>query len=487
MAALRKAIQAITRSTLAHGIFDDIPIAITELANLPNWLDLMITVDGQLFRLDQGTCLHFSRGLDLRHGLLRRQVRWQAPDGTVLDVTFERFASYTREHIGAMRVMLTAVNRACHVTVETGIDGHVSNEDLLHWHHLVQGQHGESGLWLLSQTRHSELDLATAAMVSTPGQSPVQYRQCPGQPRLIVAQELDVAQTLQVDKLVCYTASRDPVEQAANVVERALAELAGRDYDTLRAEQVGAWESLWDDCDIEIEGDDEAQLAVRFNLFQLIIAAPQHDDRVSMGAKTLSGLGYRGHVFWDTEIFILPFFTFTLPHLARNMLMYRYHTLEGARRKAAGNRFNGAQYAWESAATGDEVTPAWVPDHNGKELVRIWTGDIEIHISADVAYAIMQYWQVTGDDGFMRDYGAEIILDTARFWADRAEREEVDGRHRYSFRDVIGPDEYHDHVDNNIYTNRMAQWHLQTALELLAWLDGLDPSHARALRDSWAG
>jgi len=202
-----------------------------------------------------------------------------------------------------------------------------------------------------------------------------------------------------------------------------------------------------------------------------------------MGAKTLSGLGYRGHVFWDTEIFILPFFTFTLPHLARNMLMYRYHTLEGARRKAAGNGFNGAQYAWESAATGDEVTPAWVPDHNGKELVRIWTGDIEIHISADVAYAIMQYWQVTGDDGFMRDYGAEIILDTARFWADRAEREEVGGRHRYSFRDVIGPDEYHDHVDNNIYTNRMAQWHLQTALELLAWLDGLDPAHARALRD----
>ena len=469
--------------TLAHGIFDDIPIAITELANLPNWLDLMITVDGQLFRLDQGTCLHFSRGLDLRHGLLRRQVRWQAPDGTVLDVTFERFASYTREHIGAMRVMLTAVNRACHVTVETGIDGHVSNEDLLHWHHLAQGQHGESGLWLLSQTRHSDIDLATATMVSTPGQSPVQYRQCPGQPRLIVAQELDVAQTLQVDKLVCYTASRDPVEQAANVVERALAELAGRDYDTLRAEQVGAWESLWDDCDIEIEGDDEAELAVRFNLFQLIIAAPQHDDRVSMGAKTLSGLGYRGHVFWDTEIFILPFFTFTLPHLARNMLMYRYHTLEGARRKAAGNGFNGAQYAWESAATGDEVTPAWVPDHNGKELVRIWTGDIEIHISADVAYAIMQYWQVTGDDGFMRDYGAEIILDTARFWADRAEREEVGGRHRYSFRDVIGPDEYHDHVDNNIYTNRMAQWHLQTALELLTWLDGLYPAHARALRD----
>src|SRR5690606_18278762 len=156
-----------------------------------------------------------------------------------------------------------------------------------------------------------------------------------------------------------------------------------------------------------------------------------------------------------------PFFTYTQPEIARNLLLYRYNTLPGARRKARANGFRGAQYAWESALTGDEVTPTWVPDFTGQKLVRIWTGDIEIHISADVAYAIMQYWRVTCDDQFMRDYGAEIILDTARFWADRAELEEVDGQRQYSYRDVIGPDEYHEHVDNNIYTNRMAQWHLE--------------------------
>ena len=118
-----------------------------------------------------------------------------------------------------------------------------------------------------------------------------------------------------------------------------------------------------------------------------------------MPAKTLSGFGYRGHVFWDTEILLLPFLTFTQPELARNMLTYRYHTLPGARRKAREGGYEGAMYAWESAATGDEVTPRWVPDRDDRtRLIRIWTGDIQIHVSADVAYAIMHYWRVTGDD-----------------------------------------------------------------------------------------
>jgi kojibiose phosphorylase len=267
------------------------------------------------------------------------------------------------------------------------------------------------------------------------------------------------------------------------VVERAQAALAGRDYDTLKAEHRVGWLEMWRETDVVIDGDDEAQLAIRFSLFQLQVAAPRHDDRVSIGAKTLSGLGYRGHVFWDTEIFALPFFIFTQPAIARNMLMYRYHTLPGARRKAAGNGFSGAQYAWESAATGDEVTPTWVPDFTGKGLVRIWTGDIEIHITADVAYAIIQYWRVTGDDDFMRDYGAEMILDTARFWGDRAELEEDAYGRRYALRDVIGPDEYHDHVDNNIFTNRMAQWHLETAMRLLRWLEETYPEKAAELKE----
>jgi beta-phosphoglucomutase len=468
--------------TLAHGVFDDVPVAFTELANLPNWLDCRLTVDGHHFRLDHGEVLSFCRHVDLRSGILQRHVYWRAPNGVVLDLTFERFASYDHYHLAGSRLLVTAVNEPCHLLVHNGIDGHVANDDLLHWRHLDQG-HESNRIWLHSRTRHSGLEVATAATVHAVGGEMLVPQECPGQPSLCLSRRLQPGETVQLDKLVAFTTSRDQVEQAPAVVARAWRLLDGCQYDVLRAEQLTAWQEVWRDIDVLIEGDQEAQLAVRFNLFQLQIAAARHDDRVSMGAKSLSGLGYRGHVFWDTEIFILPFFTYTQPEIARNMLMYRYHTLPGARRKAAESGYSGAQYAWESATTGDEVTPTWVPDFSGKGLVRIWTGDIELHISADVAYAAMQYWRVTGDDDFMRDFGAEMILDTARFWGDRVELEVDENGRRYAIRDVIGPDEYHDHVDNNVFTNRMTQWHLETAVELLAWLQRHHPGKAAELID----
>jgi kojibiose phosphorylase len=218
-------------------------------------------------------------------------------------------------------------------------------------------------------------------------------------------------------------------------------------------------------------------LAVRYNLFQLLISASSHNDRVSVPAKTLSGFGYRGHIFWDTEIFILPFFTLTQPAIARSLLTYRYHTLEGARRKAAHSGYQGAMFAWESAATGDEVTPrSSMPTDPYAEAVRIWVRDREIHLSADIAYAVWQYWQVTGDDHWLRDYGAEIILDTARFWMSRLEWHPKQAR--YELCRVIGADEYHEQVSNNAFTNRMVQWHLETAVAVYEWLQQRFPDRS---------
>lgn len=181
---------------------------------------------------------------------------------------------------------------------------------------------------------------------------------------------------------------------------------------------------------------------------------------------------------------MLPFFIYTHPETARRMLMYRYHTLGGARRKAASQGYEGAMYAWESAATGDETTPRWVPvwveSSQSDELVRIWCGDIEQHITADVAYAVDRYWKATGDDEFMRDYGAEIVLETARFWASRVTWCEDLGV--YEIHDVIGPDENHEHVDNNAYTNAMARWNLRSGVAIMAWLEAQFPERADTLR-----
>jgi kojibiose phosphorylase len=284
-----------------------------------------------------------------------------------------------------------------------------------------------------------------------------------------------------IEKRVAVFTSRDV--SSAEVVNAAVNKAYdGESWDVALEANKQAWEKEWERTDVIIEGDDEAQIAIRFNLFQMLIAAPRHDDRVNIGAKTLSGFGYRGHAFWDTEIFILPLFIYTAPHIAKNLLNYRYRNLAAARRKAQANGFEGAQFPWESADTGDEVTPTWVPHFADRtKLVRIWTGDIEIHISADIAHAAYQYWQATGDDEWFIAKGVELILDTAKFWASRAEwNAELN---RYEYNDVIGPDEYHEHVDNNAYTNRLAQWNLQTALEVLSWLKEHAPAKADELVD----
>ncbi|CUS06162.1 putative glycoside hydrolase [Candidatus Promineifilum breve] len=479
-------------ATFAHGLWDDMPISFTELVNLPHWLHLTISIDGDEFRLDRGEVVDFRRHTDLRRGLLCRDVTWRAPNGKVIDLHFERFHAYHRERVGAIRLLATAVSHPCAIAIRAGLDGHVANENLLHWRLGEQGKGPNGAVWLRARTRHTGHELAVAASLSaelSAGHAPAPAADgCPGFPALALAADLAPGQTLQVDKLVAFAAGRDRPTAAGDdwhLFENALGDLNNLTYDRLRDDHAAAWGRVWQRGDVVIEGDDEAQLALRFNLFQLLVAAPQHDERVSIGAKTLSGYGYRGHVFWDTEIFILPYLIYTNPRLARNMLLYRYHGLPGARRKAQGNGYSGAQFPWESAETGDEVTPRWVPHFSDPtRLVRIWTGDIQIHITADVAYAVMQYWRVTGDDDFMRDYGAEMILDGARFWAARAEPEtDENGATTYAIRDVIGPDEYHEHVDNNAFTNFMARWHLLTALEVFDWLQTTHPAAAVDLAD----
>jgi trehalose/maltose hydrolase-like predicted phosphorylase len=222
-----------------------------------------------------------------------------------------------------------------------------------------------------------------------------------------------------------------------------------------------AWAERWRSSDVELEGDPEAQHALRFALYHLNSAADPTDDRVSIAARALTGDDYRGHVFWDTEVYLLPFFTMTWPAAARAMLMYRFHTLDGAREKATGMGWRGALYAWESADTGVEATPAEAvgPD---REIIPILNGVQEQHISADVAHAVWRYWLASGDETFLREAGAEILFETARFWASRAIHE-ADGRRH--IRGVIGPDEYHEHIDDNAFTNVMARWNLSRAIE----------------------
>lgn len=469
-------------ATLIHGVYDDVPVVHTELANCPDWLPLVVIINGDRFRLDQGEILSYRRQLDVRRGVLSRDVRWRSESGYTVDIHLERFASLVDQHVLALRCQVTALNFEGKVEIQASINGYPDNQGVMHWEWLNQGDvttdEGDHAAWMHLRTRNTgiELGMATRVTVSDANAS-VRVSGCQGYPSLAATFPVQSGQTVTLEKLVTVFTSREEKAPAQAAVDKIKQQ---PNYATLLSAQEAAWEEVWESSDVVIEGDIKAQLAIRYNLFQVLISAPRHDDTVSIPAKTLSGFAYRGHVFWDTEIFIQPFLIFTQPDLARNLLTYRYHTLNGARRKAKDSGYKGAMFAWESAGTGDEVTPRWVPPaDDSEELVRIWCGDRELHINTDVAYAVWQYWQATGDDAWMHDYGAELVLDTAVYWGSRVEWNPK--QEHYEIREVIGTDEYHEHVSNNTFTNRMVQWHLEKALVVLDWLHNQYPEQAATL------
>ncbi|MDJ0694883.1 glycoside hydrolase family 65 protein [Mastigocoleus sp. MO_188.B34] len=461
-------------ATMIHGVYDDVEIAKTELVNCPNWLALTITIDEQRFGMESGEILTYERGLDLRLGVLSRNVRWRSPKGQTVEFNFERFVSLADCHTLAIRCQITSIDFEGEVKITSGFNAEPTTQRRPHWKTIERGSK-DSVMWLHTQTKSSQIQLGMAAKLTTQDDEFV-----------ISSTDSEVeakcyclpGQTFGIEKVVTVFTSRD-TEIPLDIALDRLAE--NPSYPSLLAAHIAAWDLLWKDNDVIIEGDTLAQLSVRYNIFQLLAVAPRNDDRVSIPPKTLSGFGYRGHIFWDTEIFILPLLVLTQPALARNLLNYRYHNLPQARLKAQEMGFEGAMFAWESADTGEEVTPRWVPDPNGK-MVRIWCGDLEIHINSDIAYAAWQYWKITGDDEWMGSYGAEMFLDTANFWESRVEWNET--RNCYDIRDVIGPDENHDRVDNNAFTNLMVRWHLKSAITLWEWLSQGYPETASHLANT---
>jgi len=238
-------------------------------------------------------------------------------------------------------------------------------------------------------------------------------------------------------------------------------------FDALLAEHREAWASRWADAEVVIEGDPEAQLAARFAVFHLLSAAPDTGE-AAVGPRGLTGDTYAGHVFWDADVFVLPVLAAIRPLAARAMLEYRLRRLPAARAAAESKALRGARFPWESAHDGSDVTPPWVKGRHG-ELIPVNTGKYEEHIVADVAWSAAHYAAWTGDNGFLSGAGRELLVDTARYWASRIQPDAKGRGHLYG---VMGPDEYHEVVDDNAFTNVMARWNLRQGARLLAESDG---------------
>ena len=478
-----------TPATLLFGVFDTIAVGKEELANAPDWLPLQLFVNGERFRLDLGKVLAYQRTLDMQNGILSRSVRWETPSGIRVKIAIERFASLADEHVACIRYSVTVEEQQTpagnseedefDIVLRASLNTAVGNHDLLHWETIDQGSAGEL-LWLHTQTRHSSVQLAQSMSFTSrsPGFQQEKF-DSDFAPGITLSGKLAPGATVTVEKIVVLHTSRDVDDPVMSAVTQHETILHKSSFGALLASHQQAWHDFWQLADMIIEGDDTAQRAIRYNVYQLRISASTHDSRYSIAAKGLTGFGYLGHIFHDTEIFMLPYFTYTHPTIARNLLLYRYHLLPGARAKAKHNGYEGAQYPWESTLDGNEATPESMIHPESGELITMLNGTIELHITASIALAVWKYWNITGDDQFMQEYGAEMLLSTAMFWASRAENHPE--HNDFEINNVEGPDEWHEHVNNNAYTNYLAKWSILTALDIFNWLQTSAPNKARAL------
>src|SRR6516162_3851474 len=456
------------------GLFDmpNTEPPVPALVPVADWSRVRILLDGEPLLAREGEVILGTRQLDMRRGLLLSAWTHRTPSGITLTGRELRLLSLADRAAGLQFLKLSLDRDGVDVRLEAsfamaglGMEPTRLEEDL--------------GAW---RTEGSGKGVAMTGATTLRLDGGVLDPERPFSLRWAWRWRSVAGQVAELDRLVAVaradTAEDDPVPLARTALARSRA-LGWR---TMLVAHEAAWDARWIASDVVIEGDDESQQAVRFAVYHLTSAANPEDDRVSIGARGLTGDAYLGHVFWDTEVYLLPFYTAVWPEAARALLMYRFHTLPGARAMAAKFGFRGALYAWESADTGMETTPEIVVGSDGAP-VNILTGKMEHHISADIAYAVWQYWRFTGDDDFFLRAGAEILFDTARFWASRAVAE-ADGRRHIHH--VIGPDEYHEDVDDNAFTNVMARWNIARALEAMDLLRARWPDHAAALREKLA-
>lgn len=436
----------------------------------PDWSRFRISLDGDPVTLESGRTLTHSRTVDLRRGLLLTHWAQRLPSGHTVELRTLRLASLASRYLGLQLAEIRVQGEAA-VTLNTDMDApspgavEVSRDGM------------RVRVWRTKDGRHS-LAIASKSEVRIGRRSLRERDSLQGGRRQAWSWDAHSIEPATFVRTIAVARDGTKVSEVKKGALASIGEARRAGPSRLVAAHTAAWGERWDSSDVVIAGDAGAQRALRFALYHLNSAANPEDSLTSIGARALTGDAYLGHVFWDTDIFLLPFYIFTWPAAARSLLMYRYNTLPAARAKAAVLGYRGALYAWESADTGEETTPSYAAGPHG-EIIPIRSGTQEQHISADVAYAVWRYWQATHDIDFLLEAGAEILMETARFWASRAKLK-PDGR--YHIRGVIGPDEYHEEIDDNAYTNVMAQRNLQHAHEAVHLLERRWPQRCAALR-----
>ncbi|MGM0603491.1 MAG: glycoside hydrolase family 65 protein [Bacillota bacterium] len=436
----------------------DLPDSRQTLVNLADWSEINLYINEEKFNLLKGKVIEYRRELDMKQAVLIREIIWEDRQGRQIKIKVERLISLSREHIGAVRYRFKPLNFSGKININSAVNGDVRN------HHHLRKKRAldvvESGIdtskgYLMHEVKSTKFKIAYFAEhlldSSLEKQCDIKKRSSEKRVDWIFQINAEEGQEYTIDKIVGINHSSIEGENPLSDARASAARASISGFESLKQEQAEFMSGYWQDVDVKIDGDEALQQAFRFNAFHILQSAGKN-GRTSVAAKGISGEYYEGHYFWDTESYILPFYSFQRPEVARNLLIYRYNTLDKAKRNAKRMRLKGVLFPWRTI--------------NGEEASGFFMGStVQYHINADIAYAVNLYYQVSRDREFMEKYGLELLIETARMWISLGSYISMCDN-SFCFNVVCGPDEYKPGVNNNAYTNYMAKFNIEKAVEM---------------------
>jgi len=455
------------------GIFDRVGDSWREPVNAPNGAYTKLIVDGAEISALTTTIKKHTQHLNLENAVFERETSYEAA-GKTITVHSTRFLSADKPNLGVVKYSLIT-DKAAKVIINTGIDCNIWD---LNGKHLVdlKLEMNEGALLVHAVTNELGKKVAAAEMIDCSFGKET-HSTAGNQNLHIIELDTEAGKTYTFYKYFTVFTENDNVPSVMEAAIKAATDAKNAGYEKCLSDHNAQWAKKWEYCDVKIDGDDEAQQALRYSIFELLIVAPVNGSANSIPARALSGQVYKGAIFWDTEMFMFPFFLYTYPEKAVELMRYRIKTLDGARRKAKTESvgFDGAFYAWESQDDGDDACTYFnIGDPNTGRDLRTHFRDKQVHISGDVAIAMWEYFKLTGDDSLLLEGGAEVILECARFYFSYAYFQK--NKNRYEILDVIGPDEYHERVNNNAFTNMVTKATFEIANATVAYLKEKHPA-----------
>jgi len=437
--------------TYIPGIVGRHPHLLTEIINLPYFFEIVFFAGDERLSMEDSNISEHVRYLDMRDGSLNREFVWKTDSGLTLKMEYVRFLSYVNRHTAISQVKVSVLSGEGDVSFASGINAGVRTNGFNHFE-KVQLDDCKNRVSATVLTNGGSTVLMTSELLVD---ADVTVTGIKDDKRVasLGKKYVKTGDSFIIQKLVAVATDFDRedgelLERNRRYLDELLSSGAKSIFDSHRE----IWAKKWEESDIIIEGDDRTQKALRMSIYHLLRSNNDEDDRVAICAKGYAGEAYFGRYFWDTEINMLPFYIYTNPEAAKKLLMFRYNTLEGAKRNARAYGYPGARYPWESSITGDEECANWqYCDH-------------EVHVTADIIYAVMHYVKATGDVDFIKDYAIDIMVETSRYWCKRVDKN-ADGS--FSLLGVMGPDEYLPITSNNRYTNKMVRFALETTLDCL--------------------